>query len=175
MMMAGVSAPHFLFSPLVEKKENGPCTVQKKKETPGRNLTARVKFAQDTGAGLNRCQCELPAFYRLRLTEFRPLALCRSCDCHRGCFAGLTQGLSRRFPHFAPGWVFAGWDAVLPAELWGQQPSAGHPLTVLQVAAQSPKSWPFRQIAERPAFSCLRFFLFTSQNVVLFCCEKRDP
>ena len=77
---------------------------------------------------------------RLRLTAFRPLALCRSCDCHRGCFAGLTQGPSRRFPRFAPGWAFAGWDAVLPAELWGQQPSAGHPLTVLQVAAQSPKS-----------------------------------
>ena len=174
MMMAGVSAPHFLFSPLVEKKENGPCTVQKKKETPGRNLTARVKFAQMRGPS-QTVPGNLAVSIRLRLTAFRPLALCRSCDCHRGCFAGLTQGLSRRFPHFAPGWVFAGWDAVLPAGLWGQQPSAGYSLTVLQVAVQSPKSRPLRQIAERPAFSCLRFFLFTSQNVVLFCCEKRDP
>ena len=37
---------------------------------------------------------------RLRLTAYRPLALCRSCACQRGCFAGLTQGLLRRFPRF---------------------------------------------------------------------------
>ena len=146
----------------------------KEKKTLGRNLTARVKFAQMRGSS-QTVPGNLAVSIRLRLTAFRPLALCRSCDCHRGCLAGLTQGPSRRFPRFAHGWAFAGWDAVLPAELWGQQPSAGHPLTVSQVAAQSPKSRPLRQITERPAFSCLRFFLFTSQNVVLFCREKRDP
>ncbi len=49
-------------------------------------------FAQSTGAGLDRCQCELPVFYRLRLTPFRPEPLRRSCNCLRGCFASLTQG-----------------------------------------------------------------------------------
>ncbi len=92
MVMAGQCTPHFFFLRLWRKKKravHGP----KKKETLGPNLTAGVKFAQSTGAGLNRCQCELPVLCRLRLTPLRPEPLRRSWDCLRGCFASLTQGL----------------------------------------------------------------------------------
>ena len=78
--------------------------ARSKREKPlGRNLTAGVKFAQVTGAGLNRCQYELPALCRLRLTPFRPEPLRRSCNCPRGRFASLTQGPRRLLPLFVPG------------------------------------------------------------------------
>ncbi len=35
----------------------------KREKALGQNFTARVKFAQGTGAGLNRCFRELPVFY----------------------------------------------------------------------------------------------------------------
>lgn len=77
--------------------------ARSKREKPlGRNLTAGVKFAQMRGSS-QTVPGNLPVFCRLRLTPYRPLALCRSCDCQRGCFAGLTQGPLRRFPHFAHG------------------------------------------------------------------------
>ena len=66
-------------------------------------MPVRANFAQSTGAGLNRCQCELPVFCRLRLTPFRPEPLCRSCNCPRGCFVSLTQSPQRLFPRFAHG------------------------------------------------------------------------
>ena len=56
--------------------------ARSKREKPlGRNLTAGVKFAQVTGAGLNQCPVELLAFCRVRLTAYRPGALTRICGC----------------------------------------------------------------------------------------------
>ena len=102
MMMAGQCTPHFLFfSP--EKKRKRAVHGPKEKKTWGENLPMRANFAQSTGAGLNRCQCELPVFCRLRLTPFRPEPLCRSCNCPRGCFVSLTQSPQRLFPRFAHG------------------------------------------------------------------------
>ncbi len=92
MKMAGLCTPHFLFS-VAPKRENGPCTVQKRKGAGGENLPIRANFAQGTGAGLNRCPGELPAFCRVRLTAYRPLALRRICWYHRGCFGASTHGL----------------------------------------------------------------------------------
>ena len=102
MRMAGQIAPP-VFSFRLRRKEKTGRARSKREKPLGRNLTARVKFAQSTGAGLNQCQCELPVFCRLRLTAYRPLALCRSSKYHRGCFAGLTQGPQRLFPRFAHG------------------------------------------------------------------------
>ena len=78
-------------------------------------MTARVKFAQVTGVGLNRCRCELPVFCRLRLTAYLAGALCRSSKYPRGCFASLTQGPQRLFPRFAPTLSRSGKKARLPA------------------------------------------------------------
>ena len=114
MMMAGAYAPPIsLFTVLPEKRETGRARSKEKRER-GPNLTAGVKFGQDTGAGLNRCQCELPAFYRLRQPPFRDGTLRRSCECLRGCFVSLTQGLQRLFPRFAPSRARVGRTAVLP-------------------------------------------------------------
>ncbi len=95
--------PIFFFLRLWRKKKTGRARSKRKKRRWGENLPMRANFAQSTGAGLNRCQCELPALYRLRLTPFRPEPLCRSCNCPRGCFASLTQGPQRLFPRFAHG------------------------------------------------------------------------
>ena len=55
MMMAGAYAPPIsLFSVLPEKRETGRARSKEKRER-GPNLTAGVKFGQETGAGLNRC------------------------------------------------------------------------------------------------------------------------
>ena len=56
----------------------------------------------------------MPIFCRLRLTPFRKGALCRSCNCLRGCLVSLTQGPQRLFPRFAPGLARLGRTAVLP-------------------------------------------------------------
>ena len=107
MRMAGSLHPPFSLFGCAEKRKravHGP----KEKKTWGENLPMLANFAQSTGAGLNRCQCELPVFCRLRLTPFRPEPLCRSCNCPRGCFASLTQGPQRLFPRFAPSWYRAG-------------------------------------------------------------------
>ena len=106
--------PPFLFSLSCQRKEKRAVHGPKRKENMGPNLTAGVKFGQDTGAGLNRCQCELPAFYRLRQPPFRDGTLRRSCECLRGCFVSLTQGLQRLFPRFAPSRARVGRTAVLP-------------------------------------------------------------
>ena len=101
MVMAGQCTPHFLFF-WAQKKRKRAVHGPKEKKTLGRNLTARVKFAQMRGSS-QTVPGNLPVFCRLRLTPYRPLALCRSCDCQRGCFAGLTLGPLRRFPLFAHG------------------------------------------------------------------------
>ena len=90
MVMAGQCTPHFLFS-VAPKRENGPCTVQKRKGAGG-EFDRKGQIRPSTGAGLNRCFRELPVFCRLRLTPYRPEPLRRSRDCLRGCFASLTQG-----------------------------------------------------------------------------------
>ena len=68
----------------------------------GENLPVWANFAQMRGSS-QTVPGNLPLSIRLRLTAYRPLALCRSCDCHRGCFASLTQGPLLRFPRFAHG------------------------------------------------------------------------
>ena len=107
MVMAGQCTPHFLFS-VAPKRENGPCTVQKRKGA-GVEFDRKGQIRPSTGAGLNRCQCELPVLCRLRLTPFLPEPLRRSWDCLRGCFASLTEGPLLLFPRFAPGWSHLRW------------------------------------------------------------------
>ena len=80
-----------IFSFRLRRKEKTGRARSKREKPLGRNLTARVKFAQMRGPS-QTVPGNLAVSIRLRLTAFRPLALCRSCDCHRGCFAGLTQG-----------------------------------------------------------------------------------
>ena len=82
----------------------------KEKKTLGPNLTAGVKFAQCTGAGLNRCPRILPIFCRVRLTAYLAGALSRICQCIRSCFGAWTHGLPslpalRAWP--APSWANA--------------------------------------------------------------------
>ena len=91
MVMAGQCTPHFLFS-VAPKRENGPCTVQKRKGA-GVEFDRKGQIRPSTGAGLNRCQCELPVFCRVRLTAYLAGALRRICEYQRGCFGALTQGL----------------------------------------------------------------------------------
>ena len=69
----------------------GLCTVQKRKGA-GVEFDSKGQIRPSTGAGLNRCFRELPVFCRLRLTPYRPLALRRSRDFLRRCFASLSQG-----------------------------------------------------------------------------------
>ena len=114
MMMAGSLHPPFSLFGCAEKRKravHGP----KEKSRWGENLPVRANFAQMRGSS-QTVPGNLPVSIRLRLTAYRPLALCRSCDCQRGCFAGLTQGPSRRFPRFAHTLSRAGGSRVYPGQ-----------------------------------------------------------
>ncbi len=91
-----------IFSFRLRRKEKTGRARSKREKPLGRNLTARVKFAQMRGPS-QTVPGNLPVSIRLRLTPFRPEPLCRSCNCPRGCFASLTQGPQRLFPRFAHG------------------------------------------------------------------------
>ena len=106
MMMAGSLHPPFSLFGCAEKRKravHGP----KEKSRWGEKLPVRANFAQMRGSS-QTVPGNLTVSIRLRLTTYHPLALCRSCDYLRGCFAGLTQGPLRRFPHFVHGWNHLG-------------------------------------------------------------------
>ena len=113
-----IAPPIFSFSER-RKRENGPCTVQKRKRRWGENLPVRANFAQMRGSS-QTVPGNLAVSIRLRLTAYRPLALCRSSKYHRGCFASLTQGPLRRFPRFAHTLSRAGRSRGLPGAVSGR-------------------------------------------------------
>ena len=107
-----------IFSFRLRRKEKTGRARSKREKPLGRNLTARVKFAQMRGSS-QTVPGNLPVSIRLRLTPYRPLALCRS-RYHRGCFASLTQGPLRRFPRFAHTLSHAGGSRGLPGAVSGR-------------------------------------------------------
>ena len=112
------NAPPFSLFGCAEKRKravHGP----KEKSRWGENLPVRANFAQMRGSS-QTVPGNLLVSIRLRLTAYRPLALCRSSKYHRGCFAGLTQGPLRRFPRFAHTLSHAGGSRGLPGAVSGR-------------------------------------------------------